>query len=100
PGRGRHGRPRTRADEPASCCSVAAVIDPDRVIDGLHELRVLSSDERGAQRVAWGPQWRRAREWLVQRLSDLPLSVDVDEAGNLWATLHGERAEALVLGSH
>jgi hydantoinase/carbamoylase family amidase len=79
---------------------VAAVIDPDRVIAGLEELRALSSDEHGAQRVAWSPQWRSAREWLLQRISDLPLEVEVDEAGNLWATLHGEAPEALVLGSH
>jgi hypothetical protein len=73
------------------------VIDPDRVITGLQELRALSSDERGAQRVAWSPQWRRAREWLVQRLSDLPLAVEVDEAGNLWATLAGDAERAVAI---
>jgi N-carbamoyl-L-amino-acid hydrolase len=76
------------------------VIDPDRVIDGLAELRALTSDEHGAQRVAWTPRWGRAREWLLERIADLPLEVDVDEAGNLWATLAGARPEALLLGSH
>jgi N-carbamoyl-L-amino-acid hydrolase len=76
------------------------VIDPDRVIDGLVELRALTSDEHGAQRVAWTQRWGRAREWLLDRLADLPLQVEVDEAGNLWATLAGARPDALLLGSH
>ena len=41
----------------------------DRVIDDLRDLRSLTSDEKGgAQRVAWGPVWRTAREWYADKL--------------------------------
>ena len=37
---------------------------------------------------------------LRESLTTLPVEVDVDEAGNLWAVLRGERDEMLVVGSH
>ena len=37
---------------------------------------------------------------LRESLATLPVEVDVDEAGNLWAVLPGERPEMLVVGSH
>lgn len=37
---------------------------------------------------------------LRESLATLPVEVDVDEAGNLWAMLPGERPEMLVVGSH
>jgi N-carbamoyl-L-amino-acid hydrolase len=36
----------------------------DRAIADLHELNRLTSDERGAQRVAWTDTWVVARDWL------------------------------------
>jgi N-carbamoyl-L-amino-acid hydrolase len=42
----------------------------------------------------------RARSWLESRLAELPVEVEVDVAGNLWATLPGARPEFVVLGSH
>jgi hydantoinase/carbamoylase family amidase len=77
-----------------------AIADPARVIAALRELRTLTGDAHGAQRVAWTPQWRRARDWLCQRLAGSPVVIDVDQAGNLWATLPGERPDSLVIGSH
>jgi N-carbamoyl-L-amino-acid hydrolase len=41
-----------------------------------------------------------ARGFLRERLAELPVSVDVDEAGNLWAVLEGARPETVVVGSH
>ena len=41
--------------------------------------------------MAWTPVWARAREWLRSQLSGLPVTVSVDEAGNLWAALPGGR---------
>jgi hydantoinase/carbamoylase family amidase len=80
--------------------AVEGSVAPARVIAGLRELRSLTGDAHGAQRVAWTPAWGRAREWLLERLADSHLVVEVDEAGNLWATLPGERPESLVIGSH
>lgn len=72
-----------------------------RVISDLKDLAKLTSDERGAQRVAWGPIWRKAREWFAGKLkSELGLSTERDPAGNLWATLPGESKESIVIGSH
>jgi hydantoinase/carbamoylase family amidase len=77
-------------------------LDPTRALDDLRALRDLTGDERGAQRVAWTDTWARARAWLRERLAEVPaeLDVEVDEAGNLWATLAGDRPETVVLGSH
>lgn len=72
-----------------------------RVIADLKELRKLTSDERGAQRVAWGPVWRKAREWFSAKLQrELGLPTTRDGAGNLWATLPGESSRSIVIGSH
>jgi N-carbamoyl-L-amino-acid hydrolase len=75
-------------------------IDPKRTVAELQELRTLTSDENGAQRVAWGPVWRQGRDWLRGKLAALPVDIEVDEAGNMWATLRGQRPEALAMGSH
>jgi N-carbamoyl-L-amino-acid hydrolase len=69
-------------------------------IERLKELRVLTGDENGAQRIAFTPMWVQAREWLRDLTKDLPVESHVDEAGNHWTTLRGESDRALVLGSH
>jgi N-carbamoyl-L-amino-acid hydrolase len=73
-----------------------------RVIADLQELRRLTSDEHGgAQRVAWGPVWRKARTWFEDKLkADIGLSTWRDGAGNLWATLPGASKKSIVIGSH
>jgi hydantoinase/carbamoylase family amidase len=75
-------------------------LDPRRTIAELKELRTLTSDENGAQRVAFTPMWAKARAWLRAKLVELPLDLRVDEAGNSWATLHGESDRALLIGGH
>ena len=79
---------------------MAADPDPDRALADLRALRELTEDDGGAQRVAWTDIWAQARAWLVERLADLPVSVDTDEAGNLWAVLEGASPDTVVLGSH
>jgi N-carbamoyl-L-amino-acid hydrolase len=66
----------------------------------LGELRELTGDESGAQRVAWTDTWARARAWLADSLADLPLEVTRDEAGNDWYTLPGESPRAVLIGGH
>jgi N-carbamoyl-L-amino-acid hydrolase len=73
---------------------------PSRTLQELKELRELTGDEDGAQRVAFTPLWSTARTWLKEKLADLPLEVHTDEAGNLWATLQGKSEQALLLGGH
>jgi N-carbamoyl-L-amino-acid hydrolase len=74
--------------------------DPRRVVAELEQLREETGTEMGAQRVAWTHTWAQARAWLRSQLDDLPVSVRVDEAGNMWATLAGASPRALVIGSH
>jgi len=75
-------------------------LDPARTVAQLQELRELTGDEDGAQRVAWTQTWARARSWLADSLSDLPLEVERDEAGNDWYTLRGRSNGAVLLGGH
>jgi len=66
----------------------------------LRELARLTSDENGAQRVAFTKTWVATRAWLRGKLEALPVEVHVDEAGNLWATLRGAGDRALLIGGH
>ena len=75
-------------------------LDPARTVAELRELRELTGDENGAQRVAWTPTWLRAKEWLGSKLEGLPLEYEVDQAGNQWWTLGGESDQAVLLGGH
>ncbi len=80
---------------------MTAVMDADRVLADLRELARLTGGPDGARRVCWTDEWTRAREYLRSRLDELPVTVTVDAAGNLWADLPGERADAIVVvGSH
>jgi len=80
---------------------LASVLDAVVAVEDLRRLAALTSDGRGAQRVAWTPTWARAREWLLTELAELPVEVDVDAAGNLWAELRGDAGgPVLALGSH
>ena len=76
------------------------MLNPQRVIDELQELRALTGDKNGAQRVAWTATWAKARQWLRVKLEELPVEIHQDEAGNLWATLHGQSEQALLIGGH
>ena len=75
-------------------------VDAKAAIGMLKELRALTADENGAQRLAWSPTWIKAREWFQAKLRELPVEHHYDAAGNGWATLEGETEEALILGSH
>ncbi len=52
----------------------------------------------GAQRLAWTDEEVAARRWLMDECRGLGLTVDQDEAGNVWA--HSGRSRAVFLGSH
>jgi N-carbamoyl-L-amino-acid hydrolase len=70
------------------------------VIIQLRELASRTSDAHGAQRVAWGPVWRKARHWLDGKVADLGLASELDAAGNKWITLPGEAPRTVIIGGH
>ena len=75
-------------------------LNPQRTIAELKELRALTGDEHGAQRVAFTPVWVKTRAWLKEKLAGLPVETHTDAAGNFWATLRGESDRALLIGGH
>jgi beta-ureidopropionase / N-carbamoyl-L-amino-acid hydrolase len=75
-------------------------LNPKRTVAELKELRALTGDENGAQRVAFTPVWVAARQWLKEKLAGTRAEVHVDAAGNLWATLCGASDRELLIGGH
>jgi N-carbamoyl-L-amino-acid hydrolase len=75
-------------------------LQPGRTVAELRELQELTGDENGAQRVAWTETWSRARTWLDEKLSALPVETESDEAANQWFTLRGRSERALLIGGH
>src|SRR5438093_167692 len=75
-------------------------LNPKRTVAELKELRSLTGDENGAQRVAFTPTWVKARAWLKKKLEAIPAEVHTDAAGNVWGTLAGESKRALLIGGH
>ena len=75
-------------------------LQPSRTVAELRELRELTGDENGAQRVAWTDTWAKAREWLRAKVADTGATESVDAAGNQWFTLGGGSDRAVLLGGH
>ncbi len=75
-------------------------LNPGRTIEELKELRRLTGDENGAQRVAFTEHWATARKWLEEKARAAGAEVRRDAAGNLWMTLRGESEKALLIGGH
>src|SRR3954463_2779264 len=74
--------------------------DPARVVADLRALDEHTGGPDGSRRLAWTPEWLEARAMLRESLAPLPVEVDTDAAGNLWAVLRGASPDALVVGSH
>jgi N-carbamoyl-L-amino-acid hydrolase len=75
-------------------------LDPGRTVAELKELRELTGNEDGAQRVAWTDTWETARNWLREKLAVTGASEEIDAAGNQWFTLPGASERAVLLGGH
>ena len=75
-------------------------LDPKRTVTELKELRELTGDENGAQRVAWTETWERARTWLRELVASTGAEESTDAAGNQWFTLAGASDRALLIGGH
>src|SRR5438094_6070644 len=75
-------------------------LNPKRTVAELQELRALTGDENGAQRVAWTDTWLKAREWFGSKVKELPVEQHHDAAGNSWVTLRGASEKSLLIGGH
>lgn len=71
-----------------------------RIISDLQTLDKLTSDENGAQRVAWTPMWEKARNWFLDKAQRFTSDISKDAAGNLWLKYQGLSEEAVIIGSH
>ena len=74
--------------------------DPSKVVAELRALDARTGGPEGSRRLCWTPEWLEARTMLRESLATLPVEVDEDEAGNLWAVLRGTSTDTLVVGSH
>ncbi|MGH3049671.1 MAG: hydantoinase/carbamoylase family amidase, partial [Gaiellaceae bacterium] len=75
-------------------------LDPSRTVAELKELRKLTGDDDGAQRVAWTDTWQQARAWLREKVAPTGAEHEIDAAGNQWFTLRGESERELLIGGH
>ncbi|HEX4746747.1 MAG TPA: Zn-dependent hydrolase [Gaiellaceae bacterium] len=75
-------------------------LDPKRTVAELKELRELTGDENGAQRVAWTESWETARGWLRDKVAATGAVESIDPAGNQWFTLAGASERAVLVGGH
>ena len=75
-------------------------LSPKRTVAELKELRELTGDEGGAQRVAWTETWERARQWLRDKVAETGAAEEIDSAGNQWFTVRGESDRAVLIGGH
>ncbi len=73
---------------------------PKRTVADLKELRSLTGDENGAQRVAFTPIWAKARKFLRSKVEETGAEIHNDAAGTFWATLPGKSDKALLIGRH
>ena len=75
-------------------------LDPARTVAELKELRELTGNEDGAQRVAWTDTWVQAQEWMAAKLEAAGAELEFDEARNQWWTLRGQSDKELLIGGH
>ena len=75
-------------------------LDPSRTVAELKELRELTGNEDGAQRVAWTDTWVQAQDWMASKLEGTGAEMEFDEARNQWWTLRGRSDTELLIGGH
>ncbi len=77
-----------------------ATYDPARVVSDLRALADRTGGPEGSRRLCWTPEWLEARALFRESLATLPVDIETDEAGNLWAYLRGTSDDMIVVGSH
>ena len=73
------------------------MIDANRFLADLHQLRSFGATGTGVVRPAFSPPDIVARDWLAARMEDAGLRVQFDAMGNLFGLAEGQ---SLLLGSH
>lgn len=75
------------------------MVDPERFLADLHELRSFGAAGvgKGVVRPAYSEADIAARQWLAERMRDTGLRVEVDPMGNVFGLAEGP---SLLLGSH
>src|SRR5260370_6946546 len=92
--------------EPVEGCGLRGLcvqgdsMNAQRVIADLRELAARTSTPDGAQRLAWGPVWRDAREGFKGTVAELGLRIETDSAGNNWGTLPRPSPATVTIPTH
>ncbi len=61
----------------------------------------IGADPRGGvSRFAWTPELARANDWLMERLAELGLQAELDQAGNVVGRWPAGEGKAVLVGSH
>ena len=59
------------------------MINPDRLLQNLHELRAFGQSGKGVVRRCLSPVDMEARQWLVARMEDAGLADSIDGVANV-----------------
>ncbi len=78
----------------------SSTYDPARVVSDLRTLADRTGGPEGSRRLCWTPEWLAARVLFRETLATLPVDIETDEAGNLWAYLRGDSKDTIIVGSH
>ncbi len=75
------------------------LIDADRFLHDLNELRQIGKFKTGVHRPTYSPEDMASRRWLMERLSECGLEPSIDGIGNVYGRHKGPGPHLLV-GSH
>jgi len=75
------------------------IIDGDRLLADLYELRKIGEYRTGVHRPTYSPQDVQSRHWLATRMSTAGLQPEIDGIGNVIGRTSGS-GRTLLLGSH
>ena len=62
--------------------------------------RIGADEHGGISRFAWTPELSQANAWLMERLAELGLEVELDPAGNVLGRWEAGEGTAVLVGSH
>ncbi len=77
-------------------------MDKEWVIDVIEEIAGFGRDDRGITRLAFTEADSKARQYVINLMKEIGLTVRTDQIGNVIARLEGkdEHAPAVITGSH
>lgn len=76
-----------------------ASIDTDRFVRDLHDLRRIGAFKTGVHRPTFSPEDMEARRWLIARMEEAGLEVEMDGIGNVLGR-HKGPGKKILSGSH